>query len=107
MEELMKKRIKVYLKELQDKNLSEEERGRKVAVLEELNYIFDSMNPTSDLHFETYVKMENGKWHFVGWGNMRNEVFCIETKERGDYIYKTYEWLTGKREEYRYRKGGI
>lgn len=107
MEELMKKRIKVYLKELQDTNLTETERAMRVGALDELRYIFDSMNPTTDLHFETYVKMENGKWHFLGWYTMCDEVFCIETKVRGDFIYKTYEWLTGKREEYRYRKGGI
>ena len=107
MEELIKKRIKVYEKELRDQKLSREERDSRVAVVEELRYILDNMNPASDLHFETYIKTENNKWHFVGWGTMLDEAYCIETKVRGDYIYKTYEWLTGKREEYRYRKGGI
>ena len=52
--------------------------------------------------YETYVKLENGKWHFLGWYSMKNEDFCIETKTRGKYIYKTYRWLTGTIEEYRY-----
>lgn len=52
--------------------------------------------------YETYVKLENGKWIFVGWGSMMNEDFCIETKKRGKYTYKTYRWSTGKIEEYRY-----
>lgn len=52
--------------------------------------------------YETYVKLENGKWLFVGWGSMINEEFCIGTKTRGKYIYKTYKWLSGKTEEYKY-----
>lgn len=52
--------------------------------------------------YETYIKLENGKWLFVGWGFLMNEEFCIETKIRGRYIYKTYKWLSGKVEEYKY-----
>lgn len=52
--------------------------------------------------YETYHKAENGRWHFVGWYSMNNEEFCIETKVRGKYTYKTYKWLDGKIDEYRY-----
>lgn len=51
--------------------------------------------------YESYVKI-NGKWHFLGWYRMMNEEFCVETKMRGKYIYKTYKWLNGNIEEYRY-----
>lgn len=56
--------------------------------------------------YETYVKV-NGKWVFVGWGSMMTEEFCIETKTRGKYIYKTYKWLSGVTEEYRYNNNYI
>ena len=59
------------------------------------------------MKYETYIKLENGRWHFVGWYSMCDEQFCIETKTRGRYIYKTYKWLTGKIDEYRYSLEGI
>lgn len=54
--------------------------------------------------FETYAKNERGKFIFVGWGQMLNEEFCIETKKTKRFIYKTYRWLTGKVEVYRYSR---
>lgn len=51
--------------------------------------------------YETFLKL-NGKWLFLGWGHQKNEQFCINTKMRGNYIYKTYKWLSGEVEEYRY-----
>ena len=51
--------------------------------------------------YQTYVK-QNNKWLFVGWMHQMNEMFCITSDVRGNYIYKTYKWLDGKEEEYRY-----
>lgn len=51
--------------------------------------------------YETYLKL-NDKWLFVGWSHQMNEDFCIEAKRKGNYIYKTYKWLNGEVEEYRY-----
>ena len=52
--------------------------------------------------FETYVDID-GKFVFIGWSEMMNEEFCIETKNTKKFIYKTYKWLNGKVEKYRYR----
>lgn len=54
--------------------------------------------------YETSIKNENGIFIFIGWGHMLNEEFCINTKETKKFIYKTYKWLDGKIEFYRYRK---
>lgn len=56
-----------------------------------------------EIRYETYIKLDNGKWHFTGWCKMTFEEFCIETKVRGSYMYKTYKWLNGNIEEYRYK----
>ena len=53
-------------------------------------------------HYETSIKTEKGYYYFLGWYPMMNEEFCIETRKRGTYTYKTYQWLTGKIETYRY-----
>lgn len=56
------------------------------------------------MKYETYVKGENGKFIFVGWNDMNDEKFCINTKLTKKFIYKTYKWLNDKIEEYRYTR---
>lgn len=56
--------------------------------------------------FETYCKMDNGRWIFVGWHNMRTD-FVFAKRETKKFIYVTYKYLTGNIEEYRYTKGGV
>lgn len=53
--------------------------------------------------YEVYQKLKNSKWYFIGWGTMMNEENCIETKVRGNYTYKTYKWLNGKIDEFKYK----
>lgn len=127
--ELIRKRIETYKKEMEEmlkKLQSDEIRGweekiidkryeKHIAVVEELEYILNQLeNEEADNEekaydfngeqvYETYCKRENGTWQFVGWGKMMNEEFCIETKQARGFIYKTYRWLTGKTEEYKYR----
>lgn len=59
------------------------------------------------MRYETFYKNEKNKFVFIGWGEILNEEFCIVTKETKKFIYKTYKWLNGKVEEYRYGKQGI
>lgn len=54
------------------------------------------------MKYETFIKTESGKFHFVGWNEMTREEFVIETKQRGKYLYKTYKWLNGDITIYRY-----
>lgn len=51
--------------------------------------------------YETFLKI-NGRYKFQGWYHMMNEDFCIDTKQRGNYTYKTYKWLNGEIETYKY-----
>ena len=121
--ELIRKRIEIYKKEMEEirneipttydneKFVELNKRyERHIAVVEELEYILNELEKEDVVEdmkqpirtYETYIKLENGKYYFTGWYPMMNEEFCIETKVRGKYIYKKYKWLTGKVEEYKY-----
>lgn len=68
--------------------------------------------------YETFIKLENNRYYFLGWYEMRDDTFCINTKTRKtkdkDYIdgkwvdtvktwiYKTYKYLNGDIETYKY-----
>ena len=56
--------------------------------------------------YETFFKSK-GKFNFMGWYSMMSEDFCISTKQRKDregkvWTYKTYKYLNGTVEEYKY-----
>ena len=51
--------------------------------------------------YETFTKVD-GRFIFMGWYPLLNEEFCIETKYRGRFVYKTYKWLNGNIEVNRY-----
>lgn len=53
--------------------------------------------------YEKCVKLDNGRFLFVGWGPIHKE-FEIARKETNKFIYVTYKYLTGNVEVYRYRK---
>ena len=56
---------------------------------------------------ETCVKTDGG-YTFVGWSNPNSkDEFCMDVKETKKFIYKTYKYLTGNIEVYRYRKVGV
>lgn len=54
---------------------------------------------------EKYLKMENGRWIFVGWADMCNDFnkFIINEKSARGFIYRTYKWTDGTIEEVKYR----
>ena len=58
--------------------------------------------------FESYVKLESGKYHFVGWYpiNENDEQFCIEIKTRVikgiTHLYKKYKYTNGEIEEMKF-----
>ena len=51
--------------------------------------------------YEQFNKID-GKYVFMGWYTMMNEDYCIETKTRGRYIYKKYQWKDGSITEVKY-----
>lgn len=54
------------------------------------------------MRYETWSKNDKGKYFFIGWYEMKNEEFVIDTKRRGKYVYKTYKYLNGDIETLRY-----
>jgi hypothetical protein len=54
------------------------------------------------MRYETWTKLDSGRYYFIGWYEMKNEEFVIDTKRRGKYVYKTYKWLNGDIETLRY-----
>ena len=53
--------------------------------------------------YETWQKMDDRKWIFVGWLPITNE-FLVSKKEYKKFIYVTYKYLDGTVAEYKFRK---
>lgn len=69
-------------------------------------------------HYETYVKLDNGRYYFIGWYPMQDDDKCFDTMTRTiktkewingkwsdttkTYIYKTYKYLNGEIKTYKY-----
>ena len=63
-------------------------------------------------YYEEYIKLDNGKWLFLKvninvFDNKEQEKFCIKTKEKYGFIYKTYKYLNGRIEEKKYKFLGV
>lgn len=54
------------------------------------------------MRYETWAKGDNGKYFFIGWYEMKNEEYVIETKQKGKFLYKTYKYASGDIETLRY-----
>ena len=68
--------------------------------------------------YETYIKLDSKRYHFIGWYPMEDDTNCIDTKTRTvktkdwdngkwvdstkTYIYKTYKYLNGDIKTYKY-----
>jgi len=57
------------------------------------------------MRYETWVRLDSGRYYFVGWYQMTNEEYVVATEKRGKYLYKTYQWLNGDIEKLRYTIG--
>lgn len=53
------------------------------------------------IYYEQFSKI-NGKYYFMGWYPMLNELYCVDTKTRGKYIYKKYIFPDGSVEYIKY-----